>query len=97
MEGNRAKQDKAAIWKYRAYRAITTFLTRVFIFKIKNFEHKIRSKNHKNIEYLMEFRTYFGHLSNPDNFVDGVYYHQANSFEENILRMGLMKIKLVIH
>lgn len=55
---------------------------------LKTFELQKREikKLHKKYEeyFDREFsgKHYFGHLSNPDNFVDGVYYHQANSFEE---------------
>lgn len=55
---------------------------------LKNFEtQKLEIKKlHKKYEgYLnSEYagRNYFCYLSNPDNFVDGVYYHQANSEKE---------------
>lgn len=63
---------------------------------MKNFEEqKIEIKKlHKKYEdYLMsEYvgRNYFLNLSNPDNFIDDVYYHQANSNKEKeaILKNG---------
>ena len=55
---------------------------------IKNFEQQkieIKKLHKKYKEYLeMEFdgNDYLSYLSNPDNFVNGVYYHQANSIKE---------------
>ena len=50
-------------------------------------EQKIEIKNlHKKYEEYLDSeyagRDYSLNLSNPDNFVDGVYYHQANSEKE---------------
>jgi len=43
-------------------------------------------------------RDYFCYLSNPDNFIDGVFYHQANSLEEKngILKNGFDPTKVRI-
>ena len=55
---------------------------------IKDFEtqkSEIKNLHKKYEEYLdSEYagRDYSINLSNPDNFVDGIYYHQANSEEE---------------
>lgn len=60
-------------------------------FKLQKIEVK---KLHKKYEgYLSaEFpdRDYFCYLSNPENFVDGIYYHQASSLKEkkSILKNG---------
>lgn len=46
---------------------------------------EVKKLHKKYEEYLSaEYseKDYFCYLSNPDNFVDGVYYHQANSPEE---------------
>lgn len=46
---------------------------------------EVRDLHKKYEEYLSsEYagRDYSSNLSNPDNFVDGIYYHQANSGEE---------------
>lgn len=60
----------------------------------KNFElqkEEIKSLHKKYENYLsMEYceRDYSCFLSNPDNFIDGIYYHQANSLEE---KEGIVK------
>lgn len=56
-------------------------------------KQQIRNLNKRNEAYLeREFcgRDYLKIISNPDNFVDGVYYHQANSAEEkkSIIKNG---------
>ncbi len=54
----------------------------------KDFEtqkKEVKNLHKKYEEYLnSEYsgRDYFLNLSNPDNFVDGIYYHQANSEKE---------------
>jgi len=66
-------------------------------FKLQKLEVK---KLHKKYEdYLnREYsgRNYICFLSNPDNFSDGIYYHQANSPEErkNILDNGFDETKV---
>lgn len=49
--------------------------------------HK-KYEDYLNVEYAG--RDYFLNLSNSDNFIDGVYYHQANSNKEKevILKKG---------
>ena len=63
---------------------------------VKNLkEQKIAIKKlHKKYEAYLKLeyagRDYSLNLSNPDNFIDGVYYHQANSEEDrnNIIQNG---------
>ena len=57
---------------------------------------EIRKLHQKYEEYLnREFanKNYLDYLSNPDNFTDGVFYHQANSEKEkfNIIKNGFDK------
>lgn len=62
----------------------------------KDFEtqkSEVKNLHTKYEEYLdSEYAgmDYFCYLSNPDNFIDGVYYHQANSEKErdNIITDG---------
>lgn len=59
-------------------------------FKIQ--KREVKELHNKYEEYLStEFgMDCSGYLSNPDNFVEGVYYHQANSLKDrnNILKSG---------
>lgn len=60
---------------------------------IEEQKNEIKKLHKKYEDYLMsEYagRNYFLNLSNPDNFSDGVYYHQANSNKEKeaILKKG---------
>ena len=62
-------------------------------------KQQISSLNKQNEAYLeREFcgKDYLKIISNPDSFVDGVYYHQANSAEERkgILESGFNKNKV---
>lgn len=69
---------------------------------LKTFElQKIEIKKlHKKYESYLDReysgRSYTCFLSNPDNFSDGVYYHQANSLKErrSILENGFDKTKI---
>ncbi len=69
---------------------------------MKNFEeqkNEIKKLHKKYEEYLnLEYcgRAYFLNLSNPHNFVDGVYYHQANSQKDKkeIIKKGFDKNKI---
>jgi len=81
------------------FRAIIIFLsTNIYLFlKMKSYFKKqkkeIKNLHKKYEEYLKnEYgkRNYSLNLSNPNNFVDGIYYHQTNSEEEkdNIAKNG---------
>ncbi|MDP3245074.1 MAG: hypothetical protein Q8M83_05480 [bacterium] len=66
-------------------------------FKVQKDEIK---KLHKKYEGYLKAeysgRDYFCYLSNPKNFIDGVYYHQANFKEENkdIIKNGFDETKV---
>lgn len=69
---------------------------------IKDFElqkNEIKDLHKKYEGYLnTEYagRNYFCFLSNPDNFTDGIYYHQTNSYEEKeaIIKNGFDENKV---
>jgi len=69
---------------------------------LKSFEtqkNEVKNLHKKYEEYLnLEYagRDYSLNLSNPDNFVDRIYYHQANSQEEreSILKNGFDENKV---
>jgi len=65
----------------------------------KEQKNEIRKLHKKYEEYLrLEYnnRNYDLNLSNPDNFVDGIYYHQANSQKDKkeIIKKGFDKNKI---